>query len=49
MSVSWDQHNGRFGVVYEIPSANKTEDVKFAVNFYQIQVKEKVQQAVKIG
>jgi hypothetical protein len=49
VSISWDKQNGRFGVVYELPSAVKNDDVKFGVSFYQIQIKDKVQQAIKVG
>lgn len=49
VSISWDKQNGRFGVVYELPSLVKNDDVKFGVGFYQIQIKDKVQQAIKFG
>lgn len=49
VSISWDRQNGRFGVVYELPIPSKNEDIKFGVSFYQIQTKDKVQQAVKFA
>ena len=35
-SISWDKVNSRFGVVYEVPSAVKNDNVLYGVNFYQI-------------
>lgn len=49
VSLSWDKKNARFGVVYELPIPAKNDDVKFGAAFYQIQVKDKVQQAVKFA
>ena len=48
VNISWDRNNNRFGVVYEIAGAVKSDHVQFGVGFYQINTsKDKKTQTVQ--
>jgi hypothetical protein len=48
-SINWDWHNNRLAVVSEDENTKKGINVRFVVGFYELTIKNKSLEIIKIG